>query len=61
MFWDDHLTFSEVARRIGTTRQNIYQRCLKGSIPCDRSDDNRPGVPLAWVEETIRLRARDVS
>lgn len=61
MFWDDHLSFSEVARKIGTTRQNVYQRCLKGSIPCERDESGKPGVPMEWVEATLKMRSRDVS
>ena len=58
-FWSTHLSFAEVARKLGTTRQNIYQRCLRGSIPCDRDQDNMPGVPMEWVEETLKMRSRD--
>lgn len=58
-FWSTHLTYAESGRRLGTTRQNVYQCCKRGSIPCDRSPDNEPGVPLSWVEETLAMRARD--
>ncbi len=59
-FWATHLSFSEVARKLGMTRQNVYQRCLRKSIPCDRDEDGHPGVPMAWVDETLALRGRDV-
>lgn len=58
-FWSTHLTYAEAGRRLGTSRQNVFQCCKRGSIPCDRSADGEPGVLLSWVEETVRLRARD--
>jgi hypothetical protein len=58
-FWSTHLSFAEVARKLGSTRQNIYQRCLRKSIPCDRDENGHPGVPASWVEETVALRDRD--
>ena len=58
-FWSTHLPFAEVARKLGTTRQNIYQRCLRKSIPCDRDEKGKPGVPLYWVKDTLAMRARD--
>lgn len=60
-FWSSHLSFAEVARKLGTTRQNIYQRCLRGSIPCDRDKDGHPGVPMEWINETLEMRSRDVA
>lgn len=58
-FWSSHYSFSKVARELGTTRQNVYQRCLRKSIPCDRDPDGKPGVPIEWVEKTLALRKRD--
>ena len=58
-FWSTHYTFAETGVKIGTTRQNVYQRCLRGSIPCDRDEDGHPGVPIVWVDHTLTLRARD--
>lgn len=59
-FWATHMTYAEVARKLGTSRQNIYQRGLRGSIPVDHDTEDKPGVPLEWVLETLRLRERGV-
>lgn len=58
-FWASHLSFAEVAKKLGCTRQNVYQRCLRKSIPCDRDQDGNPGVPMEWVEKTLELQGRD--
>jgi hypothetical protein len=60
LFWEGHYSYAEVARRIGTTRQNVYQRCLRGSIPSAHDADGNPGVPVEWVKETLELRNRGV-
>ena len=58
-FWNTHLTYAEAARQLGSTRQNIYQCCLRGSIPMDRDEDGHPGIPISYVNQTIKLRNRD--
>lgn len=58
-FWSTHLTVAEAARKLGFSRQNLHQRCLKGSFPCDRDSDGRIGVLMSKVEETLRMRDRD--
>lgn len=58
-FWSSHMSYAEVARKLGTSRQNIYQRGLRGSIPVDRDQDGTPGIPTEWVLETLEMRGRD--
>lgn len=59
-FWESHLSFSEVSRKLGGTRQNWHQRArLTHSCPCDlHPSTSEPGVPISWVEETIKLREK---
>ncbi len=59
-FWATHYTYAEAARKLGTSRQNVYQCCKRGSIPLDRSAEGKPGVPIDKIEEKLRLRKRDV-
>lgn len=59
-FWTTHYTYAEAARKLGTSRQNVYQCCKRGSIPLARSVEGEPGVPIQWVEDTLKLRERDV-
>lgn len=58
-FWASRMTFAEVARRLGGTRQNWKQRGDRGSIPVDHDQDGKPGVPMEWVLETLKMRRRD--
>ena len=55
-FWLNHYTYAEAARRLGCTRQNIYQQALKGRIPLDRDEAGLPGVPITYVDEVLVSR-----
>ena len=55
-FWDTHLSYSEVAKKLGTSRQNVSQRCKRGSIPCDRDQDGNPGIPLEEVKRLMETK-----
>ena len=59
-FWNTHLTVSEAARRLGFSRQNVHQRALRGSVPSARDHRGVIGIPIAYVQETLQLRNRDV-
>lgn len=59
MFWKTHVSLSVVARELGVSRQNIHQRGKRGSIPIEVDEHGKPGVPKEWLEETLRMRARD--
>lgn len=57
-FWATHLSYAEAGRKLGCSRQNVFQQAKKkGKI--DRDPDGVPGVPMAWVEETLVMRGRD--
>ncbi|HUX46734.1 MAG TPA: hypothetical protein VMV58_01850 [Desulfosporosinus sp.] len=58
-FWASHMSFAEVGKKLGCSRQNISQEAKRGKIPVDRDADGRPGVPMVWVDETLRMRKRD--
>ena len=58
-FWSTHLSYAEAAKRLGCSRQNIFQQGLKGRIPVDRDQDGKPGIPMDWVNETLAMRGRD--
>ena len=55
-FWATHLSYSEVAKKLGTSRQNVFQRCKRGSIPCDRDRDGNPGIPMEEVEKLLEAK-----
>ena len=55
-FWKLHFTCAEVGRKLGCSRQNVWQRVKKGSIPSDVSPSGECGVPVGWVEEVLRSR-----
>lgn len=57
-FWDKNYTMAEAARKLGTSRQNIQQRVRRGSLRCAVDDDGSIGIPIEYVEETLRLRKR---
>lgn len=59
-FWVNHYTYAEAARKLGCTRQNVYQQALKGRIPLDRDKDGHPGIPIDYVDEVLALREKDV-
>ncbi len=58
-FWSSHLSYAEAAKKLGCTRQNIFQMGKRGKIPVDRDQDGFPGIPMSWVEETLKMRGRD--
>ena len=58
VFWASHVSFAEVARQLGGTRQNWKQRADRGSCPSDEDDDGKRGVPVWWVQETLDLREK---
>lgn len=57
-FWETHLSISEAAVALGTSRQNVFNQVKRGTIPSERCGAIR-GIPEAWVEETLALRNRD--
>jgi transcriptional regulator len=57
-FWEHNFSISDVARMLGTTRQNISQRVFRKSIPCN-IEGSLKGIPEKWVLETIAMRERD--
>lgn len=58
-FWDTHYTLAEAGRKLGVSRQNIRQRALRKSIPSKENEKGEVGIPIKYVEETLRLRSRD--
>lgn len=58
VFWASHMSFAEVARQLGGTRQNWKQRADRGSCPSDEDEDGKRGVPVWWVQETLDLRQK---
>lgn len=58
-FWDTHYTMAEAARHLGCKRQNIKQRADRGSIQAVLSPDGLWGIPIGYVDDTLRLRIRD--
>jgi hypothetical protein len=59
-FWNTHVTVSEAARRLGFSRQNVHQRALRGSIPSSRDLRGVIGIPIAYVQEEVQMKAKDV-
>jgi hypothetical protein len=57
-FWDDHVSLSHVARKLGSSRQNVQQRVNRGSIPSARDTNGKIGVPIEWLNETLLMRER---
>lgn len=53
-FWATHYSYAEAARKLGTSRQNVYQRCLRGSLPVDRYQDGNPGVPMDYIDSRVK-------
>ncbi len=56
-FWASHYSYAEAAKKLGCTRQNVYQRCLRGSLPLDRDQDGNPGVPMDYIDRLIVIPA----
>lgn len=54
-FWASHYSYAEVAKKLGCTRQNVYQRCLRGSLPLDRDQDGNPGVPMDYIDSIVNI------
>ncbi len=59
VFWKSHLSFAEVARQLGGTRQNWKQRADRGSCAWDEDETGKRGVPMWFVQETLEMRNRD--
>lgn len=53
-FWDQHLSLSEVARRLGTSRQNVHQKMNRGRIPSSVDDSGKRGIPISFVEDELK-------
>ena len=52
-----HLRAVEVALRLGYTKQNVGQRCKRGTIPSVLLG-RELWIPLSWVEGIERARRR---
>ena len=57
-FWSLHHKEAYVAKALGVSRQNIQQRVKRGSIPSNRDEKGQPGIPKAWLEQTLAMRNR---
>ena len=55
-FWSQHLSFSETARRLRMSRQNVHQCVNRGSFPSAFDQDGKRGVPVAFVNEEVSKR-----
>lgn len=47
------VSFAEAARRLGCSRQNVYQQAMKGRIPCERNEKGQPCVPVEWIDKRL--------
>ncbi len=56
---EGHVGFSEAARRLGCSRQNVYQQALKGRIPCVRDENGNPCIPEEWIAERAKNKQED--
>ena len=57
-FWATHLSYVEAAKKLGCTKQNVFQQAKKfGKI--ERDADGKPGVPMEWVNKKLEMRGRD--
>lgn len=63
LFWSTHLSFSETARRLGMSRQNVHQCVNRGSFPSSVDASGKRGVPIEFVnaEYEKRFKTREIA